>query len=41
MQARRKFKAIEQETEKGSSVFKDHVSGLAEKVLNCYMHLML
>ncbi len=32
-EARRKFQSIEKETmEKGQSVFKDHVSGLAEKV---------
>ena len=31
-EARRKFKVIEKETEKGSNVFKDHVSGIAEKV---------
>lgn len=31
-EARRKFEAIEKETEKGSNVFKDHVSGLADKV---------
>ena len=31
-EARRKFKSIESETEKGSSVFKDHVQDLAKKV---------